>query len=64
MRVRVDSSKCQGHGRCAVFAPDVFILDEEGFAAAIDGTVPSEHEEACRTAILNCPEQAIDLAEQ
>ena len=27
MKVRVDATKCVGHGRCYVLAPDVFEVD-------------------------------------
>jgi len=30
MRVRIDRELCQGHGECAVEAPQVFRLDAEG----------------------------------
>ena len=32
MRVTVDSDKCQGHNRCYALAPDVFDVDDLGFA--------------------------------
>jgi len=60
MRVAVDSSKCQGHNRCMIFAPEVFEVDDYGFATVQgDGTVPDEHVEAVKHAVANCPELAI-----
>jgi ferredoxin len=65
MKVRVDSEKCQGHGRCYDLAPQVFEEDEEGYGRAIgDGSVSSEHEHAAQLAIANCPENAIDVVEE
>jgi ferredoxin len=30
MRVRIDTDKCTGHGRCYTLAPEVFGEDDEG----------------------------------
>ena len=35
MRVVVDREKCQGHNRCYALAPEVFDVDDLGFAFAI-----------------------------
>jgi ferredoxin len=64
MKVQVDSSKCQGHNRCMIFAPDVFEVDDYGFASAQNGgVVPAELAESARTAAANCPELAILITE-
>ena len=46
MRVHVDRSMCQAHNRCHSVAPDVYELDDMGFAHASMTTVPKELEEA------------------
>jgi ferredoxin len=62
MKISVDSAMCQGHNRCIAVAPDLFEIDEEGFASAAgDGVVPSELEEKADLAVDNCPEQAIRI---
>lgn len=62
MRVRVDSEKCQGHNRCYALAPDLFEVDDLGFASAIgDGVVPPAMEDRARAAVANCPEYAITI---
>lgn len=62
MRLHVDSDLCQGHNRCAMLAPDLFDIDEKGYASpAGDGTVPADRREAAELAADNCPEQAITL---
>ena len=63
MKVRVDPRLCQGHDRCIAVAPDLFDIDEEGFASAIgDGTVPPDQQDLAGLAKMdNCPEQAISL---
>jgi ferredoxin len=64
VKVRVDATLCQGHNRCYALAPDLFVLDEAGFArAAGDGTVPPDREEAAELAADNCPEMAVLIDE-
>jgi ferredoxin len=64
MRVHVDGDKCQGHNRCYSIAPELFDVDDLGYAHEVgDGTVAAGHEEKARLAALNCPEHAIDLTE-
>jgi ferredoxin len=62
MRINLDSSKCEGHGRCYALAPELFDSDEEGYSVLkVDGDVPAELEEKARLAVDNCPEYAIEL---
>jgi ferredoxin len=62
MLVTVDASVCQGHARCHVFCPEVFDLDDEGFAHVATATVPGALEDKVRQAAANCPERAITIA--
>jgi ferredoxin len=63
VRIKVDGELCQGHNRCHALAPDLFVLDDFGFAsAAHDGVVPEDRAETAMLAMDNCPEFAI-LAE-
>ncbi len=65
MRVRIDSEKCQGHGRCYDLAPELFGDDEEGFGQVLgDGKVTPDTENQARLAVANCPERAIELIEE
>ena len=64
MKVRVDPTLCQGHNRCYALAPDLFVLDEDGYASAVgDGSVPPGREEAAELAADNCPELAVLVEE-
>lgn len=65
MRVSVDGTKCQGHNRCMVLAPDIFEVDDLGFAhvPADKQLVTEDRLEAARAAARNCPEMAISLSE-
>lgn len=62
MRVHVDAEKCQGHNRCYALAPELFDVDDLGYASALnDGQVPPGLEEKARLAAANCPEYAISI---
>ena len=64
MRVHVDPEKCQGHNRCYALAPDLFDVDDLGFATERnDGAVPEQMEDQARAAVANCPEFAITITE-
>jgi ferredoxin len=64
MRITLDSSACQGHGRCYSLAPAVFDTDDEGYAVLlVTGDVPAELHEAARLAADNCPEYAITVVD-
>jgi ferredoxin len=63
MKVRVESTRCQGHTLCAMIAPESFELDDvDGHAHAVSEEVPAELTDQVQEAIRSCPEQAI-LAE-
>lgn len=62
MKVKVDSEKCQGHNRCFAIAPELFDVDDYGYATELgDGEVAPELEEKARLAAENCPEFAITI---
>ena len=64
VKLQIDVSLCQGHGRCYDLAPRLFGDDDEGFGEVLgDGVVPPEKQDDARRAVLNCPEQAISLIE-
>jgi ferredoxin len=61
MKVHVDPSKCQGHGRCYDLVPQFFEADEEGYGSERDGgQIPAGHEREAEIGVINCPEMAID----
>jgi ferredoxin len=62
MKVHVDPSRCQGHGRCYDLAPQFFTSDDEGYGSENgDGTIPDGQEHEAQVAAMNCPEMAIDV---
>jgi ferredoxin len=60
-RLVVDAERCQGHNRCFALAPDLFAVDDLGFARAATDTLPETALELARRAVRNCPEFAIRL---
>ena len=64
MRISVDADKCQGHNRCYSLAPELFDVDDYGYASEIgDGEVPTGLEDKARLAAANCPEYAVLIEE-
>jgi ferredoxin len=62
VKVQINTERCQGHGRCYDLARGLFGDDDEGYGRVLgDGTVPPDQEADARLAVLNCPEQAIEL---
>lgn len=60
MKVRVDPERCQGHNRCVVLAPELFDVDDLGFATATTlGAISPALESKAQLAEANCPEHAV-----
>lgn len=64
MKVVVTRDQCTGHGRCVIYAPDVYTLDDMGYNA-VDGVieVKAGMEDQARLGAQACPEQAIEIME-
>ncbi len=62
MKVAVDDDTCAGHGVCCTLCPEVFTLNDDGFAVVTAPDVPAELEEAVATAARRCPSHAITLS--
>ncbi|HUR75715.1 MAG TPA: ferredoxin [Sporichthya sp.] len=63
MAVSVDRERCVGHGRCYVFAPDVFEPDDEGYSTVLTAEPEPRDHDSVRSAARNCPEQAVIVEE-
>jgi ferredoxin len=60
VKISVDMTKCQDHGQCAIAAPEVFRINDEGrleYEGEVDEARRMEVEEAADV----CPVQAIEL---
>lgn len=61
VRVRIDTERCQGHGRCAIIAPDVFDTDDLSKGKVLLDPCPEEFRAAAEEAAFSCPETAITV---
>jgi ferredoxin len=64
MKVRVNPALCMGERLCWKVNPEVFEVDEWGFAHAKIEDVPPELESSAKIAIENCPMKAIVILEE
>jgi len=64
MKITYNRELCQGHNRCYMLAPEIFDVDDEGYAVLkITGELPEELHEKGQLCVDNCPEYAIELAD-
>lgn len=61
MKISIDATMCSGHARCAATAPELFELDDSGYAVPFDGEVPAGLEAQASEGALACPERAITV---
>jgi ferredoxin len=65
MKVQINPELCQGHGRCYDLAPGLFVADDEGYGQVLAGGIAAPGaEDDANLAVLNCPEQAIEVLEE
>ena len=57
MKANVDKDTCIGCGACPSICPEVFSMDDDGLAKAIDSEIPEDAKEARD----GCPVDAIDI---
>ena len=61
MKAIIDLSRCQGHARCYGVDPELFQLDDIGYAVRSEFDVPVDEEDKARLGVAVCPERAITL---
>ncbi len=62
MKVIYNRELCCGHNRCYSLAPEVWDVDDEGYAILkLTGDIPDELQEKAQLAADNCPEFAIKI---
>jgi ferredoxin len=67
MKVRVLPDLCCGAQRCAIVAPEVYKLRDDGFNAWVDAgdvEIPDELKEQATRGARACPECAIKIVEE
>jgi ferredoxin len=58
----VDDERCRGHGVCTSVCPDVFALNDDGYAEVLLQQVPADLEDDVLQAVRQCPEKAISTS--
>jgi ferredoxin len=64
IRVNIDLSRCEGHGRCMVLAPQIFGYDDvtSQSSVLVEAALDSSRAVILR-AVEDCPERAITVIE-
>lgn len=63
MIASVDRTKCCGYAMCVELAPEVYQLDDSGYAHVVTDRVPPEMADAARRGAGACPQRAIRVTE-
>lgn len=61
MKAIVDRETCIGCGMCASTCPDVFSMDDEDKAVAINSEIPESSLDTAKEAEQDCPVTAIKI---
>lgn len=61
MRIHIDALQCEGHGMCAATAPDLYDLNDDGYATPTDFEVPSGSESQAESGATACPMGAVKV---
>jgi ferredoxin len=64
MRIKLDTDRCTGHGRCYALGAPVFEADDDGYCMMPAEEVPAGLEDAARRGVLNCPERALSIVDE
>jgi ferredoxin len=62
IHVSIDTTRCQGHGRCAIIAPGVFDVDDLGKGTVLLDPCPGEFRALAEEAEYSCPENAVTVS--
>lgn len=61
MKVVVDRELCQGHGQCVIVAPEIFDIDDDGYAVVNIEWPDEKLQSKLHVAIRRCPAEAIKI---
>lgn len=61
--VKITIARCCGYTPCADICPEVYKLDEDGFAFVDDDRIPLGLEAKAKAGAAACPERAIYVGE-
>ena len=63
-KIQIDKHACQGHARCAKRAPDLFLLNSDGYFATDGFDVPKGREADALGGAASCPERVITMVDE
>lgn len=63
MRAVVNEEMCEGHGKCQLAAPEVFVLGDDDVSKVKLDPVPESLRDKVERAARLCPRQAISVVE-
>ena len=63
MKIHIDRDKCDGHGMCNAADPELYAIDDDGYAARSDIDVPAGKEAIARSGAAQCPMGAITVGD-
>ena len=63
MQIIIDKKRCNGHARCLAVAPNVYVLNSDGYNDMPDTPVPPGKEAEAKLGARACPERAIKIVE-
>jgi len=64
VKLEADLDLCQGHAMCQLEAPEVFDVPKRGTVIILDDTPPAALLPRVRSAVRNCPTQALSIMEE
>lgn len=59
--IESDVRICQGYGNCAVSAPDIFGVDDNGLVVVHDAEIGDDDIARVSTAVRSCPVNALRI---
>jgi len=62
-RLKVDWTRCEGHGLCSQLVPELIHLDRNGYPVFLDAPVPFWLQREAQQAVEMCPTLALRLAQ-
>jgi ferredoxin len=62
VRISVEREVCYRHARCIAHCPEVFGVDDEGYAVVLVEDVPCALRPRALEAVRRCPEGAIHVS--
>jgi ferredoxin len=62
MKAFVDDDRCRGHAACCTICPEVFAINDDGYASVLVPEIAAEFTDQVRLAAESCPERAITVS--